>query len=42
MNLNGKLETYPDGAVLLKGTAVLDRTFRLRAREGALYHAGRP
>jgi len=41
VNLNGKLETYPDGAVLLKGTAVLDRTFRLRAREGALYHAAR-
>ena len=39
--INGKLETYPDGAVLLKGTAVLDRTFRLRAREGALYHAAR-
>lgn len=39
INLNGKIDAYPDGAILLKGAAVLDRTFRLRAREGALYYA---
>lgn len=37
--LNGKIEAYPDGCVRLKRTAALDRTFRLRAREGALYYA---
>lgn len=37
--INGKIEAYPDGCIRLKRTALLDRTFRLRAREGALYYA---
>lgn len=37
--INGKLETYPDGCIRLRGTTVLDRTFRLRAKEGAKYYA---
>ena len=37
--INGELETYPDGCIRLKSTAVLDRTFYLRAREGAKYYA---
>ena len=37
--MNGVIESYPDGCIRLKRTAVLDRTFRLRAREGALYYA---
>lgn len=41
VDLNGSISAYPDGAVLLRSTAVLDRTFRLRAREGALYYAAR-
>lgn len=37
--INGKLETYPDGCIRLKNTTVLDKTFPLRAREGARYYA---
>lgn len=37
--VNGSISAYPDGCVRLKRAAALDRTFRLRAREGALYHA---
>ena len=37
--VNGAIAAYPDGCIRLKKTAVLDRTFRLRAREGGLYHA---
>lgn len=37
--INGKLETYPDGCIRLKSTTLLDRTFCLRAREGARYYA---
>lgn len=40
VTLNGQMETWPDGAVLLKRTAVLDRTFALRAKP-ALYWAAR-
>lgn len=40
-SINGKVESYPDGCILLKNTAVLDRTFALRARQDARYYAGR-
>lgn len=39
--INGKLETYPDGCIRLKNTAVLDRTFHLRAKEGGRYYAAK-
>lgn len=39
--VNGRIETYPDGAIRLKSTAVLDRTFPLRSRQDALYYASR-
>lgn len=39
--VNGKVESYPDGCILLKRTAQLDRTFALRARPDARYYAGR-
>ena len=32
--VNGKIETYPDGAAVLKSNAVIDRTFALRAEPG--------
>ena len=37
--INGKVETYPDGCIRLKNTTILDRTFHLRSKEGALYYA---
>ena len=37
--VNGKIETYPDGAAVLKSNAVIDRTFALRAEPGRLYWA---
>ena len=40
-SVNGQIETYPDGCIRLKRTTVLDRTFALRARQGARYFAGR-
>ncbi len=40
MQVNGSMKSYPDGAVLLKRNAVIDRTFALRARK-ALYWAER-
>ena len=39
--VNGCIDAYPDGCILLKSTAVLDRTFHLRARPDALYYAAR-
>ena len=39
--LNGTLETYPDGCVRLKRTFHLDRTFHLRAKRDACYFAAR-
>lgn len=39
--VNGTISTYPDGCVRLKRTAVLDRTFHLRARQDARYYAAR-
>ena len=39
MSINGCTDAYPDGCIRLKDTAVLDRTFRLRAKQDALYYA---
>ena len=39
--INGPVQTYPDGAILLKRTAVLDRLFLLRAKQDALYYAAK-
>lgn len=39
--VNGKVETYPDGAVVLKSNAVIDRAFALRAEPGRLYWASK-
>lgn len=41
VKLNGAMETYPDGCIRLKRTAVLDRTFHLRARQDARYFAAK-
>ena len=38
LNVNGKIIAYPDGAILLKGTEIIDRTFALRAKP-SLYYA---
>lgn len=40
-SVNGQIETYPDDCIRLKRTVVLDKTFALRARQGARYFAGR-
>lgn len=37
--INGPIRAYPDGAILLKRSTVLDRVFRLRAKQDALYYA---
>ena len=39
MSINGSTNAYPDGCIRLKNTTVLDRTFRLRAKQDALYYA---
>ena len=41
MSVNGSTVTYPDEAIVLKRTAVIDRTFALRAREGLYWSSGR-
>ena len=41
LSVNGATNTYPDGAILLRRNAEIDRTFPLRAKENALYWAGR-
>lgn len=41
VQLNGRLETYPDDCICLKPVAVLDKAFVLRARQGARYYAAR-
>lgn len=41
MTVNGSAVCYPDGAVVLKRSAVIDRTFALRAREGLYWSAKR-
>lgn len=37
--INGPIRTYPDGGILLKKAAVLDRFFHLRTKQDALYCA---
>ena len=39
MSINGSTNAYPDSCIRLKNTTVLDRTFRLRAKQDALYYA---
>lgn len=39
--INGPVSAYPDGSIVLKKSAVLDRTFHLRAKQDALYYAAR-
>ena len=41
LSVNGVISAYPDGAILLKRNAVIDKTFSLRARENALYWSAR-
>ena len=41
LQVNGSVNAYPDGAILLKRNAVIDKTFPLRVRENALYWAAR-
>lgn len=38
-NINGPVQAYPDGAIVLKRSTVLDRFFHLRAKQDALYYA---
>lgn len=37
--INGSVTPYPDGAIILKKTTVLDRVFHLRAKQDAIYYA---
>lgn len=39
MKVNGKTDVYPDGAIILDSTFVMDKTFALRAKKSA-YYAG--
>ena len=39
--VNGPIHSYPDGAILLKKSTVLDRFFHLRAKQDALYYASK-
>ncbi len=39
--INGKTNLYPDGAILLKRSAVIDRLFALRAKDAVYYAAKR-
>ena len=41
LSVNGATNVYPDGAILLRRNAEIDRTFPLRAKEHALYWAAR-
>ncbi len=41
LSINGSTVCYPDGAVLLKRTAVIDRLFALRARKNLYWSAKR-
>ena len=41
LSVNGSVSTYPDGAILLRRNAEIDKTFPLRARENAIYWAAR-
>ncbi len=37
--INGCVASYPDGCIQLKSTAILDRTFHLRAKQDGHYYA---
>ena len=39
--INGPIRAYPDGAILLKRSTVLDRVFHLRAKQDALCYAAK-
>lgn len=41
LQVNGTMLCYPDGAVVLKSTAVIDRMFALRAKQALYWAAGR-
>ena len=41
LRVNGSVKTYPDGAILLRRNAEIDKTFPLRVKEHALYWAAR-
>jgi hypothetical protein len=41
LSVNGSTNVYPDGAILLKRNAEIDKTFLLRAKENALYWTAR-
>ena len=41
LSVNGSVSSYPDGAILLRRNAEIDKTFPLRAKEDALYWAFR-
>lgn len=41
LSVNGSANVYPDGAILLRRNAEIDRTFPLRAKENAIYWAPR-
>ena len=41
LNVNGSVNTYPDGAIRLNRNAEIDKLFPLRAKENALYWASR-
>lgn len=41
LSVNGAVKAYPDGAILLRRNAEIDRTFPLRAKDNALYWASR-
>ncbi len=41
LKVNGSVNCYPDDAVILKRSTVIDRTFALRARNKRYYAAGR-
>ena len=41
LSVNGATNVYPDGAILLRRNAEIDRTFPLRVKENALYWAWR-
>lgn len=41
LTVNGQFDTYPDGCIRLKKTAVLDRFFHLRAKQDGVYYAAK-
>lgn len=41
VKVNGSIQSYPDGCIHLKNTAILDRTFHMQAKQDARYYASR-